>query len=77
LVFLLPLLTVSAKEWDEALYKQIEQSIKAPQISGKDYDITKYGAKPSNSAAQNQRLSRKPSTSARRKAADVWWCLPD
>ena len=59
LVFLLPLLTVSAKEWDEALYKQIEQSIKAPQISGKDYDITKYGAKPSNSAAQNQKAIQK------------------
>ena len=41
---LIPLASM-AKEWDETLYKQIEQSIKMPQINGKDYDITKFGAK--------------------------------
>ncbi|MCH5311547.1 MAG: glycoside hydrolase family 28 protein [Prevotella sp.] len=40
---------------DETMYKQIEQSIKAPQIRGKDYAITKFGAKPSNTAAENQK----------------------
>ena len=50
---LVPLLSY-AEGWDEAKYKQIEQSIKQPQISGKDYDITKFGAKPDASAAANQ-----------------------
>ena len=59
LAFLLPVLTVSAKEWDDALYKQIEQSIQSPRISGKDYNITKFGAKPSNTAAQNQKAIQK------------------
>jgi polygalacturonase/rhamnogalacturonyl hydrolase YesR len=48
-----------ANQWDEALYKQIEQSIQSPQISGKDYLITKFGAKPSNTAAQNQKAIQK------------------
>jgi polygalacturonase/rhamnogalacturonyl hydrolase YesR len=56
---LLPLLSVSAREWDNRLYKQIEQSIQAPQISGKDYDITKFGAKPANTAAKNQKAIQK------------------
>ena len=33
-----------AKEWDDALYKQIEQSIQAPQFADKAFLITKYGA---------------------------------
>ena len=56
---LLPFSSVSAKEWDEALYKQIEQSIQSPQIEGNDYVITKFGAKPSNSAAKNQKAIQK------------------
>ena len=55
---LLPQL-VFAQGWDEALYKQIEQSIKTPLISGKDYDITKFGAKPEATAAANQRAIQK------------------
>ena len=45
LSMLFPLLS-HADGWDEATYKQIEQSIRQPQISGKDYLITKFGAKP-------------------------------
>ena len=59
LALFLPLLSISAKDWDEALYKQIEQSIKSPQITGGDYVITKYGAKPTNSAAKNQKAIQK------------------
>ena len=59
LALLLPVLQASAREWDEALYKQIEQSIKTPVINGKDYDITKFGAKATNTAAQNQKAIQK------------------
>ena len=38
---------VNAAEWDEQTYRQIEQSIAVPQINGRDYPITKFGAKPS------------------------------
>ena len=52
-------LTATANEWDEQLYKQIEQSIQSPVISGSDYDITKFGAKPTATAAQNQKAIQK------------------
>jgi len=52
-------MAMTAKEWDDALYRQIEQSIQTPQIDGKDYDITKFGAKPAASAAQNQKAIQK------------------
>ena len=58
LCLLVPLLSY-AEGWDEAKYKQIEQSIKQPQISGKDYVITKFGAKPDASAAANQKAIQK------------------
>ncbi len=58
LCLLVPLLSY-AEGWDEAEYKQIEQSIKQPQISGKDYVITKFGAKPDASAAANQKAIQK------------------
>ena len=51
LSMLFPLLS-HADGWDEATYKQIEQSIRQPQISGKDYLITKFGAKPGATAAE-------------------------
>ena len=47
-------LTALGNDWDEQLYRQIEQSIQTPHISGKDYVITKYGARPDASAASNQ-----------------------
>ena len=51
----------NAAGWDESEYKRIEQSIKLPDFTqnGKVYDITKYGAKLSNSAAQNQKAINK------------------
>jgi len=52
-------LTSMAFEWNEQKYRQIEQSIQAPQISGKDYLITKFGAKPTASAAVNQKAIQK------------------
>ena len=60
-------MSVSAKEWDEQLYKQIEQSIQSPQISGKDYDITKFGAKPTNAAVINQKAIQKAIDKASKK----------
>ena len=58
LSMLFPLLSY-ADGWDEATYKQIEQSIKQPQISGKDYVITNYGAKSDATAAENQKAIQK------------------
>ena len=59
LLCLLSPLLAHADHWDEAMYKQIEQSIQQPQISGKDYLITKFGAKPSATAAENQKAIQK------------------
>ncbi len=50
---------VMAQGWDEAQYKQIEQSIRVPQFADKDYVITKFGAKPEATAAQNQKAIQK------------------
>ena len=52
-------LTAQAKGWDDQQYKQIEQSIRLPQFADKVYDITKYGAKPTNTAAKNQKAIQK------------------
>ncbi len=40
--------------WDEGLYRQIEQSIQVPQMGETTYVISRYGASPDHSAAQNQ-----------------------
>ncbi len=48
-----------AQQWDEALYKQIEQSIRVPQFPDQTYLITKYGAKTGATAAQNQKAIQK------------------
>ncbi len=52
-------LTAQAKGWDDQQYKQIEQSIRLPQFADKVYDITKYGAKPTHTAAKNQKAIQK------------------
>ena len=52
-------LAAQAKGWDDQQYKQIEQSIRLPQFADKVYDITKYGAKPTNTAAKNQKAIQK------------------
>lgn len=44
-----------AQQWNEAEYQQIEQAIRKPVFAQRDFLITKYGAKPSASAAQNQK----------------------
>ena len=55
---LLPL-TALARQWDEQLYRQIEQSIKSPTIADVQMPITKFGAKPTATAAQNQKAIQK------------------
>ena len=58
LCVLTPLLA-AAQQWDEAQYRQIEQSIRTPQFADKAYVITKYGAKTNNTAAKNQKAIQK------------------
>ena len=59
LSLLMPMLAVGDPQWDEATYRQIEQSIRVPQFADKAYVITKYGAKATNTAAQNQKAIQK------------------
>ena len=56
---MLVVVVVQAKGWNQQQYKQIEQSIRMPQFADKEYVITKYGAKPTNSAAKNQKAIQK------------------
>ena len=46
---------VYASGWDDAKYKQIEQSIRTPQFADRTFDITKYGASLKATPAQNQK----------------------
>ena len=55
---LAPIITV-AQDWDEGMYQQIEQSIRVPQFAEKAFPITKFGAKTTNPAAQNQKAIQK------------------
>ena len=59
LLCVLACLTAQAKGWDEGQYKQIEQSIRMPQFADREFLITKYGAKPTNTAAKNQKAINK------------------
>ena len=58
LCVLTPLLA-AAQQWNEAQYRQIEQSIRTPKFADKAYVITKYGAKTNNTAAKNQKAIQK------------------
>ena len=58
LCLLCPVLTL-AQGWNEAQYKQIEQSIRVPQFTDKVYPITKFGAKSDATAAKNQKAIQK------------------
>ena len=58
LCMLTPLLA-TAQQWNEAQYRQIEQSIRTPKFADKAYLITKYGAKTDNTAAKNQKAIQK------------------
>ena len=59
LLCLLPPFTAHADGWDDTTYRQIEQSIKAPTFADRDFVITKYGAKPTNTAIKNQKAINK------------------
>ena len=59
LLYLIAPMMAVAQGWDEAKYKQIEQSIRTPQFADKEYVITKYGAKPEATAAKNQKAIQK------------------
>ena len=48
-----------ADGWDEQQYREIEQSIRLPQFAAQDFPITKYGAKPTNTAKKNQKAIQK------------------
>ena len=58
LCMLTPLLA-TAQQWNEAQYRQIEQSIRTPKFADRAYVITKYGAKTDNTAAKNQKAIQK------------------
>lgn len=58
LAFLLMPLTAWADGWDTQ-YRQIEQSIRQPKFADREFNITKYGAKPSAKAAANQKAINK------------------
>ncbi len=59
LLCVMTVLTAQAKGWNQQEYKQIEQSIRMPQFADKMYDITKFGAKATNTAAKNQQAIQK------------------
>ena len=46
---------LSADEWDENLYRQIEASISLPTIGQSEETVSRYGASETASAAKNQR----------------------
>ena len=58
LCLLVPALA-EAREWDDAMYRQIEKSIQPVQLSDKEYLISKFGAKPEATAAVNQKAIQK------------------
>ena len=55
----LAVLTLQAQSWSEQQYREIEQSIRVPQFAAQDFPITKYGAKPGNTAKKNQKAIQK------------------
>ena len=59
LLCMLVVLSAYAKGWNEQHYRQIEQSIRVPQFADRTFLITKYGAKPTHSAAKNQKAINK------------------
>ena len=58
LLCLIATLSTQAKGWDEAQYRQIEQSIRVPQFAQKDYVITKYGAVATPQTSQRSEKTR-------------------
>ena len=64
----LGLLTVQAQGWNEAQYRQIEQSIRVPQFADRVYDITKYGALTEEEAARKKKLTLEEKAAKNQKA---------
>lgn len=58
LCLVVPMLAFADDAWNTT-YKQIEQSIKAPEFAARDFNITKYGASPKASAVKNQKAINK------------------
>lgn len=54
LCLLFPFMAV-ADNWDEQLYKQIENNIQEPVFKNQEFNITKFGASVKASAAKNQK----------------------
>ena len=48
-----------ANEWNENEYRKIESSIAQPQLGATEFLVTKFGAKPDATAAQNQKAIQK------------------
>lgn len=69
LCLLLPL-TAAADAW-ETQYKQIEASIKAPTFPDKAFPVSKYGAKPSATAAANQKAINKAIATCSKRGGGV------
>lgn len=57
LFFLVPFMAKA--EWNDADYKRIEQNIRKPQFSNKEYKITDFGAKPEAAPEINQQAINK------------------
>ena len=58
LCLLIPAFALADDAWNTT-YKQIEQSIKAPEFANRDFVITKYGASVKASAVKNQKAINK------------------
>lgn len=58
-IFLLLLPFVARAQWNEDDYKRIEQNIRTPKFADKEFNITKYGAKPSAKPEKNQKAINK------------------
>ncbi|MCH5239844.1 MAG: glycoside hydrolase, partial [Muribaculaceae bacterium] len=50
---------IAKAEWNDAEYKKIEQNIRVPGFSNREYKITSYGASPEASASKNQKAINK------------------
>ena len=76
LISLLLPMAVSADNWNDALYKQIEQAVNEPTFPNASFVITRYGASVKASAAKNQAAINKAiNTCAKRGGGKV--IVPD
>ena len=61
LLFAMILITLGtqAQGWNDELYRQIENNVKAPEFAARDFPITKYGAKLNAKPDKNQKAINK------------------